>query len=118
MNTDINKPLPQESSERIKALSRMLIKSFSYAEADPDTFLLNARKTTETICKFIYNKEIGDESSKKLMLNDLGRVLVNQKVIPERIGILVGTIQTYGNYGSHAQDDLSETSHDWIAPCQ
>ncbi len=118
MNKEINQPTPQELQERITALSKMLIKSFSYAEADPDTFLLNARKTAETICKFIYNKEIGDDSSKKLMLNDLGRALVNNKVVPERIGILIGTIQTYGNYGAHAQDDFSETSREWITPCQ
>jgi TolB-like protein len=118
MDIEKNQPSPQELQDKITALSRMLIKSFSYAEADPDTFLLNARKTAETICKFIYNKEIGDDSSKKLMLNDLGRALVNRKIIPERIGILIGTIQTYGNYGAHAQDDFSETSREWITPCQ
>jgi TolB-like protein len=112
-----NKKEAQLQSQ-IKGLSRMLVKSFNYAQADPDTFLQNARKTTETICKFIYNKEIGDEGSKKMMLADYGRALVSQKIIPERIGLLIGTILTYGNYGAHAQDDLSEASHDWIAPCQ
>jgi hypothetical protein len=103
---------------QIKGLSRMLVKSFNYAYADPDTFLQNARKTTETICKFIYNKEIGDEGNKKMMLSDYVRALVSQKIIPECKGLLIGTIQTYGNYGAHAQDDLTEASHDWIAPCQ
>ncbi|QQS51441.1 MAG: DUF4145 domain-containing protein [Bacteroidota bacterium] len=113
-NIDINSDL----HEKLSMLSKMLIKSFGYADADPDTFLLNARKTTETICKFIYNKEIGEEDGRKMMLNDFGRALVSKRIIPERIGILIGTIQTYGNYGAHAQDDLTETPREWIAPCQ
>ena len=110
--------LNEELKQRISALSKMLVKSFGYAQADPDSFLLNARKTTETICKFIYNKDIGDEGGKKMMLNDYGRALVSKKIIPERIGLLIGTIQTYGNYGAHAQEDMSEASAEWIAPCQ
>lgn len=103
--------------EKVTHLSRMLVKSFGYAEQDPDTFLQNARRTTEAICRFIYVKEIGEPKS-KMMLNDYGRELLSKKLIPDRIGILIGTIQTYGNYAAHAQDDLSETTHEWIAPCQ
>lgn len=103
--------------EKVSHLSRMLVKSFGYAEQDPDTFLQNARKTTEAICRFIYLKDIG-EPKKKMMLSDYGRELVQKKIVPDRIGILIGTIQTYGNYASHAQEDLSETTQEWIAPCQ
>ncbi len=103
--------------EKVTHLSRMLVKSFGYAEQDPDTFLQNARRTTEAICRFIYTKEIGDPKS-KMMLNDYGRELLSKKIIPDKIGILIGTIQTYGNYAAHAQDDLSEATHEWIAPCQ
>lgn len=53
-----------------------------------------------------------------MMLNDFGRALVSKRIIPERIGILIGTIQTYGNYGAHAQDDLTETPREWIAPAK
>ncbi len=107
-----------ELGQMITNLSRMLAKSFNYASEDPDTFLQNARRTTEAMCMFIYKKEIGAEPKKKMMLNDLARELYNKKIIPERIGILIGTIQTYGNYGSHAQEDLTETTREWIAPCQ
>lgn len=103
--------------ERIAQLSRMLAKAFGYAESDPDTFLQSARRATEAICRFLYQKEIGDLRP-KLMLNDLGRELVLKKVIPERTGILIGTIQTYGNYGAHAQDDFSEVTREWVAPCR
>jgi TolB-like protein len=103
--------------EKVTHLSRMLVKSFGYAEQDPDTFLQNARRTTEAICRFLYIKEIGEPKS-KMMLNDLGRELMTKKIVPDRIGILIGTIQTYGNYAAHAQDDLSETTREWIAPCQ
>lgn len=103
--------------EKVTHLSRMLVKSFGYADQDPDTFLQNARRTTEAICRFMYIKELGEPKG-KMMLNDYGRELLNKKVIPDRIGILIGTIQTYGNYAAHAQDDLSETTREWIAPCQ
>jgi TolB-like protein len=103
--------------EKVTHLSRMLVKSFGYADQDPDTFLQNARRTTEAICRFIYIKEIGEPKS-KMMLNDYGRELLTKKIIPDRIGILIGTIQTYGNYAAHAQDDLSETTREWISPCQ
>ena len=107
-----------ELEQKVSHLSKMLVKSFGYADEDPDTFLQNARKTTEAICKFIYTKEIGELKNKKMMLNDLSRALTTQKVIPNKIAILIGTIQTYGNYGSHAQDDFSEATREWIAPCQ
>jgi hypothetical protein len=103
--------------EKVTHLSRMLVKSFGYADQDPDTFLQNARRTTEAICRFIYIKEIGEPKG-KMMLNDYGRELLSKKLIPDRIGILIGTIQTYGNYAAHAQEDLSEATREWIAPCQ
>ncbi len=108
----------EELENKITYLSKLLAKSFTYAQDDPDTFLQNARRTTEAICKFIYQKEIGEEPKKKMMLSDLARELYNKKTIPERIGILIGTIQTYGNYGAHAQEDFSESTREWIAPCQ
>ncbi len=110
-------PLIESLEEKVTHLSRMLVKSFGYADQDPDTFLQNARRTTEAICRFIYIKEIGEPKG-KMMLNDYGRELLNKKIIPDRIGILIGTIQTYGNYAAHAQDDLSEATREWIAPCQ
>ena len=103
--------------EKVTHLSRMLVKSFGYADQDPDTFLQNARRTTEAICRFMYTKELGEPKG-KMMLNDYGRELLNKKIIPDRIGILIGTIQTYGNYAAHAQDDLSASTREWIAPCQ
>lgn len=118
MNTNSESNTTRELHQRISALSKLLVKSFTYADEDPDSFLLNARKTTETILKFIYNREVEDETGKKMMLNDYARVLLNKKVIPERMGLLIGTIQTYGNYGAHAQEDFSEASKEWIAPCQ
>lgn len=110
-------PLIESLEEKVTHLSRMLVKSFGYADQDPDTFLQNARRTTEAICRFIYNKEIGEPKG-KMMLNDYGRELLTKKIIPDRIGILIGTIQTYGNYAAHAQEDLSEATREWIAPCQ
>jgi len=110
-------PIIESLEEKVTHLSRMLVKSFGYADQDPDTFLQNARRTTEAICRFIYIKEIGEPKG-KMMLNDCGRELLNKKIIPDRIGILIGTIQTYGNYAAHAQDDLSEVTREWIAPCQ
>ncbi len=102
---------------QVEHLSRMLIKSFNYAEEDPDTFLQNARKTTEAICSFIYTQEIG-QPKEKMLLNDLAKGLRNQKAVPDRILILIGTIQTYGNYGAHAQEGYDESTREWIAPCQ
>ena len=118
MSEDNNNQQVEQLEEKVSHLSKMLVKSFGYAEQDPDTFLQNARKTTEAICKFIYSKEIGEIKNKKMMLNDLSRALTTQKVIPNKIAILIGTIQTYGNYGAHAQEDFSEATREWIAPCQ
>ena len=116
--SDINKDQQIESlEEKVTHLSRMLVTSFGYADQDPDTFLQNARRTTEAICRFMYTKEFGEPKS-RMMLNDYGRELLNKKVIPDKIGILIGTIQTYGNYAAHAQDDLSAATREWIAPCQ
>jgi TolB-like protein len=118
MSEEANNQEVEKLEAKVSHLSKMLIKSFGYADQDPDTFLQNARKTTEAICKFIYTKEIGELNNKKMMLNDLSRALNTKKVIPGKISILIGTIQTYGNYGAHAQEDFSETTREWIAPCQ
>lgn len=118
MSEENNNLEVEKLEAKVSHLSKMLVKSFGYADQDPDTFLQNARKTTEAICKFIYTKEIGELNNKKMMLNDLSRALNTQKVIPGKISILIGTIQTYGNYGAHAQEDFSEATREWIAPCQ
>lgn len=118
MSENTNNQEVEKLEAKVSHLSKMLVKSFGYADQDPDTFLQNARKTTEAICKFIYTKEIGEIKNKKMMLNDLSRALTTEKVIPNKIAILIGTIQTYGNYGSHAQEDFSEATREWIAPCQ
>ena len=116
--SESNKDQQIESlEEKVTHLSRMLVKSFGYADQDPDTFLQNARRTTEAICRFMYTKELGEPKG-KMMLNDYSRELLQKKIIPDKIGILIGTIQTYGNYAAHAQDDLSEATREWIAPCQ
>ena len=116
--SESNKDQQIESlEEKVTHLSRMLVKSFGYADQDPDTFLQNARRTTEAICRFMYTKELGEPKG-KMMLNDYGRELLQKKIIPDKIGILIGTILTYGNYAAHAQDDLSEATREWIAPCQ
>ena len=52
-----------------------------------------------------------------MMLNDYD-VNYYKENYSDKIGILIGTIQTYGNYTAHAQDDLSEATREWIAPCQ
>ena len=83
--SDSNKDQQIESlEEKVTHLSRMLVKSFGYADQDPDTFLQNARRTTEAICRFMYTKELGEPKS-RMMLNDYGRELLQKKIIPDKI---------------------------------
>jgi len=108
----------EELEDKVVDLSRLLVNTFNYASNDPNSFLQRARVTAEAICKFIYIKEIGEFKKANMMLDALNKELTHKKIIPKRIGILIGTIQTFGNYVSHAQDDLSDASKEWSSTSQ
>lgn len=95
-------------------------KSFYYRE-DPDTSLIHARKSAEAICKQIYrqeNLEKGAKPADKLMLNDLIQALNRKKCIPQYISINLGTIQVFGNFGTHDQgEDIHYATPESIMPC-
>jgi len=102
-------------SKQIGRLVSQCLKANKYAAEDPEVSLMQARKAAEAICLQIFSQEIG--SPGKLMLNDLIGQLGGKKVLPRRIMLPLSTIQSYGNYGSHHQDDCFEVDSEFVIPC-
>jgi len=107
--------------EELSRVKRMYEKCFHYQSEDPEIALNQARKSAEAICKQIYVHSGFHKKSKpveKMMLNDLLQVLTREKVLPRRIAISFGTIQAFGNFGTHDQGSESEKiTEDYIKPC-
>ena len=96
-------------------------KARKWLEMDAEVSLGQARKAAEAICKQIYVHEGCEKGSKpadKMMLNDLIGRLARDKLIPQRIGVALGTIQAFGNLGVHDQGEESDhITADTATPC-
>lgn len=102
--------------KKVDYLTKLILKAYTYASDDPEIALMQARKSAEAMMRNIFEAEIGTPG--KIMLDELIKKLVQQKIIPHKISIPLGTIQVYGNYGSHDQSEY-ETIDDagYIEPC-
>ncbi len=100
---------------KVEFLSSIIIKAHKYAKDDPEVALTQARKSAEAICRNIFSAEIGDPG--KIMLDELIKKLNERKIIPVKILLPLGTIQAYGNYGTHAQSANETIDFNYITPC-
>jgi hypothetical protein len=101
----------EQLEKEILRVKNLYQKCLRYQEADPEVALSQARKSAEAICKHIYvngGLEKGGKPSSKMMLNDLIGALSRKRIVPQHIIIALGTIQHYGNFGTHDQGEDSE----------
>lgn len=105
----------KELTGKVELLSSIIIKAQMYADVDPEIALMQARKSAEAICRNIFTVEIGEPG--KIMLDELIKKLAEKKIIPTKILIPLGTIQAYGNYGSHAQSEAQSIDPGYVVPC-
>ncbi len=104
----------EKEVERIK---KMYEKTIAYEETDPEVSLQQARKAAEAICKNLYINEVNSNPG-KLMLDELIRKLIENKVIPQKIVVPLRTIQGYGNLAAHDNgDDPDSITSEYIQPC-
>jgi len=99
----------------VQFLSAMIVKAMTYAEEDPETSLMHARKSAEAICSSLLAREIGDPGHTRL--DKLIELLTKHGKIPDRIKIPLRVIQQYGNYGAHFQVDQQPVDRAYIDPC-
>jgi TonB family protein len=105
----------RELTDKVEFLSSIIIKAHKYAKNDPEVALTQARKSAEAICRNIFSAEIGEPG--KIMLDELIKKLAEKKVLPTKILIPLGTIQAYGNYGTHAQSATETIDFNYVTPC-
>ncbi len=96
-------------------------RAVEYAAQDPEASLSQARKAAEAICRALYRQEGLEERGKparKMMLDELLRALSAHGTLPGSVRISLGTIQVFGNFGSHDQDaESSDITVTFIKPC-
>jgi len=105
----------RELTDKVAFLSSIIIKAHKYAKDDPEVALTQARKSAEAICRNIFSAEIGEPG--KIMLDELIKKLAERKLLPTKILVPLGTIQAYGNYGTHAQSATENIDFNYITPC-
>ncbi len=105
----------KDLTEKVEFLSSIIIKAHKYATTDPEVALTQARKSAEAICRNIFSAEIGEPG--KIMLDELIKKLAERKLLPTKILVPLGTIQAYGNYGTHAQSASENIDFNYITPC-
>ena len=96
-----------QKGEAYLNIRRLYKKTAFYARRDPEVALVLARKTTEAICKFVYSTYVSDKPN-SLMLENLLSVFAKDKIIPRKILTPMRTVQFYGNFGAHDQEDEYE----------
>src|SRR5437899_12966459 len=84
-------------------LTGIIVKAMAYADSDPESSLIYARKSAEGICTNVFTRKIGDPGNNRL--DKLLELLANKGALPERIKIPLRVIQQYGNYAVHIQAD-------------
>ena len=99
---------------QLKRLEEIIAKARRYATDAPEVALAQARKAAEAMCRIAFTREIGEPG--KIMLDAKLQTLVANKVIPASIQVPFGTLQAYGNYGSHAQSDARAVDAGYVAP--
>jgi hypothetical protein len=104
----------QPSSGSFESLIRLLVKSNYYAVNDPEACLNFARKSAEAICRYIYSAHVGHPGKTKF--EGLISQLSKQGHLPGRLVQPLVTVQKYGNFGSHSQDDCDEINSEYITP--
>lgn len=94
-------------------------------ESAPSVSLNQARIATEAICKQIYiselerrNEDIERVKVDKMMLGALVRKLHDAQMVPRWVITTLGTIQHFGNLGSHdTGENITHISAERIIPC-
>lgn len=98
-------------------IRRLFKKTALYSKRDPEVALVLARKTTEAICKFVYYTHVSNKPN-SLTLEKLLATFSNDGIVPRKILIPMRTVQSYGNFGAHDQEDEYEDIDETYAlPC-
>ena len=98
-------------------IRRLFKKTASYSKRDPEVALVLDRKTTEAICKFLYYSHVSDKPN-SMMLENLLTTFSKDRIIPKKILTPMRTVQAYGNFGAHDQEDEYEDIDETYAlPC-
>lgn len=105
----------EKSDLQVKKLVSLCLKASRYAAETPEFSLSLARKAAEAICVHIFTREIG--TPERIVLGDLLKQLGAKNVLSNRILIPLHTIQHYGNYGSHYQEEGLEVDTEFVIPC-
>jgi hypothetical protein len=93
---------------KLLKLINQIKKSFKN-EADPQSICRDSRYSCEAILSWVWKLELGEYPSNKTikpLFDDITKH--NPKLIPKGIEKHIGTIQSYGNFSSHPQEDLEE----------
>ena len=95
-----------EWNKRLAILRVEYNRVLTYQTSDPQSALMKARFLAEAVCKQVYileGCEKGAKPAKKMMLGELVGALVKKDLLPPIISLNLGTIQHFGNFGSHDQ---------------
>lgn len=110
------------SRKTLKEIENCLVEAANNIVESPLISLHCSRKVLEVIAKDICCKERGLQAStiKNHQLNKLLIDINSIETIPIAVKRSMGTVQIYGNYGSHGQDVSMSDSHvtsDFIDVC-
>src|SRR5262245_26721622 len=109
---DQEKPEDLSRNRFVDYLCRVIVQARDFAESHPENSLSEARKAAEAICRHIHSEKIGEPD--RIPLGELMKKL--EGLIPERIAIILGTIQIYGNYAIHLQKELEKLPREFVTP--
>ncbi len=102
--------------QRKLKIQRYLLKAKELLPDHPPESLNNSRKAAEAICKDLIEESYQCDTSGKLKpskgfnsLEDMLKEVIRRRLTPSHIDKYLGSIQSFGNFASHDQDDDPES---------
>ena len=96
-------------------LTGIMVKAMTYADQDPETALMYARKSAEGICTNVFSREIGDPGNNRL--DKLIELLSNKNVLSERIKLPCESFSSTAITRPTLQADRQPIDRHYITPC-
>lgn len=90
--------------EHLHAFREALLDVARYSRREPMIALILARRCVEAACMWLHNAHVGSANQRKL--HEILSTLVGPWIPPE-IGLLLGTVQAYGNFAAHPNQATS-----------
>ena len=108
----------EQVEKELQRIRKLYDQTIRYKVEDTDASVMHTSKAAEAVCRQLFTEGVS-ENPGNLTLEGFIEKLDVAGVLPKRIVLPLRTIQGYGNFAAHEQDEDGQTvmTPDYIQPC-